>query len=616
MLEFNTNQDFKFEIPSSWPTSLNPYRVPPHEANTIEEFLKNMEKNRISFNNDFTQQAEELNKQLRDYSRVVETETPGEYKIVTNPYYDPLKNTSKVIPKTTTEDFDPNGLNAINGISNSISSALPNQREYNGPKGHISQGLDRGFDVVREGLNQFGPVGKAVSTIWGVSNTANKAMNALGYSTDGMTNTDQFFSSNSPLAFMGWINSAFGQNTDDFSKNNWAFEKVGSSYTGLNNVVDDALELENKKYGWFSNRARRKANGQIQNAREMQSEMNDIAEDANDLFAQRNSMSALNGIGYNFALNGGYQQNYNRIAKNGCKLDLNKAKQIISKQKGGVVQKNTEPVKQDPFDIYLESLPLNQRNFNDYRVREYWEYNDKPQNFLEAIQKGMFSWNNEDNSWHARSVAQNPVTGEIEFMKYSSHPHNKKEIEWYYSPAGESFRNEWDLVKSEPYHKYVRKPVILKRQESIEDIVVPSNQKGGSIIEIQKPSSFIQLINPDELEKDCEEIPSNQKGGSINIIPDGALHAHKHDMDIEGITKKGIPVISESEGGEIEQHAEVEKEEIIFRLEVTEKLEKLNKIYNSEESTSFEKNKAAVEAGKLLVEEILHNTQDNTNKLL
>ena len=86
-------------------------------------------------------------------------------------------------------------------------------------------------------------------------------------------------------------------------------------------------------------------------------------------------------------------------------------------------------------------------------------------------------------------------------------------------------------------------------------------------------------------------------------------------MDVEGITKKGIPVVSEKDG-KIEQQAEVEKEEIIFRLEVTQKLEELEKKFYSEESTQEEKDEYALEAGKLLVKEILYNTQDNTNNLL
>ena len=113
-----------------------------------------------------------------------------------------------------------------------------------------------------------------------------------------------------------------------------------------------------------------------------------------------------------------------------------------------------------------------------------------------------------------------------------------------------------------------------------------------------------------------EIIVKHQEGGSINIIPEGALHARKHNMDMEGITPKGIPVVSNKEGGEVEQQAEIEREEIIFRLEVTKKLEELEKKYYDDETSQKEKDECALEAGKLLVEEILYNTQDNTNSLL
>ena len=85
---------------------------------------------------------------------------------------------------------------------------------------------------------------------------------------------------------------------------------------------------------------------------------------------------------------------------------------------------------------------------------------------------------------------------------------------------------------------------------------------------------------------------------------------------MEGITSKGIPVVSNKEGGEVEQQAEIEREEIIYRKAVTEELEKLCKIYYSEETSQKEKDEAALKAGKLLVKETLYNTIDNTGKLL
>lgn len=101
-----------------------------------------------------------------------------------------------------------------------------------------------------------------------------------------------------------------------------------------------------------------------------------------------------------------------------------------------------------------------------------------------------------------------------------------------------------------------------------------------------------------------EEIQFFKEGGSFNVIPDGALHKNKHHIeDTEGLTQKGIPVVTEGVEGKLVQQAEIEVREIIFRLEVTNKLEELAKEGTDE---------AAIEAGKLLVKEILHNTHDNT----
>lgn len=78
--------------------------------------------------------------------------------------------------------------------------------------------------------------------------------------------------------------------------------------------------------------------------------------------------------------------------------------------------------------------------------------------------------------------------------------------------------------------------------------------------------------------------------------------------DSEGLTKKGIPVV-DNEG---EQQAEIEKEEIVFTLEVTKQLEDFLQQFNNEESKS-KQDEIAIEAGKLLVEQILYNTDDKAN---
>lgn len=486
---------------------------------------------------------------------------------------------------------------AIGATSDLVGSFLPQKREYVGPKGDITQTMDSVYDGISDAAMSFGPVGMLVGGIMKGGALLGKGMNALGGGTDGMTTTDAILGSSFlNLTPIGLINGFGGKKADTITKDQQAFEVVGSSYTGSNQKVNDALQKSGKKYGLLSSGSRRKANREIAEAKRQQAIISDIAEDSTNRFNIRNSMAAINGNNYALQLQGGYDQKAVRVGRRGLKVEsVAKAKEILSKYK----QQQTNQLQQggtlDPFESYLNSLPENQRDSTNFRVKDYWIFNGKPKDFKEARRRGMFT--QEKDGWHASTIAWNPETGEGEFMKSPDHPSIQQEMDWYNSDDGAGFRNDYELVKSSPYWKYVKR----QRKE------VPSHKDGGTFIEISTETS-IELVDP-------TSIPEFQNGGSINVIPDGALHARKHNMDVDGITRKGIPVVSES-NGEIEQQAEVEKEELILRLEVTQKLEELEKKFYSDESTQEEKDECALEAGKLLVNEILYNTQDNTNNLL
>ena len=141
-------------------------------------------------------------------------------------------------------------------------------------------------------------------------------------------------------------------------------------------------------------------------------------------------------------------------------------------------------------------------------------------------------------------------------------------------------------------------------------------KQGAKIKEVKRLSSLYnkRLISKEPLKEGTTVEFKN--GGSINVIPEGALHARKNNLteinpELEGITKKGIPVISKEEGGEMIQHAEIECNELILRLEATKKIEELRNLYNSSENTK-DKDSLAIEAGKLLTIEIMENTDDRT----
>lgn len=132
----------------------------------------------------------------------------------------------------------------------------------------------------------------------------------------------------------------------------------------------------------------------------------------------------------------------------------------------------------DPqYNEYINSLPDNQRLTpeSQYRSHRYWELNDKPKNFGEAIGRGMFTYDFTDNGWHANSVALNNKTGEYEFMKPNWHNTKVYEDAWYYSKDGADFRSKYTKKPGVAYDKYIPrfkngKDTIPAHQQFVEDM--------------------------------------------------------------------------------------------------------------------------------------------------
>lgn len=126
------------------------------------------------------------------------------------------------------------------------------------------------------------------------------------------------------------------------------------------------------------------------------------------------------------------------------------------------------------------------------------------------------------------------------------------------------------------------------------------SKKGGILDSFKNKLDRARIII--ETKKTIIIEPVEKEEETKNVIPEGALHANLHHMDLDNVTKKGVPVI-DNEG---DQQAEIERDEIIFRLEVTKLIEEFKKDGSDE---------AAIKAGKLLTEEILYNTEDRTGLL-
>ena len=140
------------------------------------------------------------------------------------------------------------------------------------------------------------------------------------------------------------------------------------------------------------------------------------------------------------------------------------------------------------------------------------------------------------------------------------------------------------------------------------------HKRGGTIPELDDVRSIMQSLQSKKQE--IQEPQKFQLGGKMNMIVTGALHARKHNLEelnpvLEGeITKKGIPVITFDEGGEVDQQlAEVEQAEIVMTLDTTKTIEDYYKEY-MDADTNKEADQAALECGKFLVDQILKNTDD------
>lgn len=167
----------------------------------------------------------------------------------------------------------------------------------------------------------------------------------------------------------------------------------------------------------------------------------------------------------------------------------------------------------------------------------------------------------------------------------------------------------------------------LNRGTALQNSLLESFKKGGTI-EFKAEITGTEVYDSWEPVIDFDEISLLKEGGSIkqpeievietntvqkSVIPDGALHKNKHNLDKVGVddkemTKKGIPVVDNNG----EQQAEIELNEIIFTLEVTKELEKRYKEYYDDDTKQSRKDELALEAGKLLWKEIIYNTDDRT----
>ena len=472
----------------------------------------------------------------------------------------------------------------VAGISGGAADTLDNvffgdQRANNS---NLTNGLNDAYDMASSAIMTMGPYGAIIGGAMKVGGLLSDGLTAMGVGTDQMTTTDKILDSKfMKLTPVGLVNGIFSSTSDKFSVDNDVRSQIGGSYGGAYAFMDDAASKAGKEYGLFSSGARDDANEQIGRAKVMQGQIGRINKNARDKRSIATSNSDLLTTNYMFNLAGGYDQRYIRAAKEGSKIQRIKKINITFRSGGqinNIINVDTKEIEWQPVI----------QEFKDGGSVEFWEPSFQTGGKLPFIEwyKGLkekgaadslydyrlaydtftdeelMNHYNDPSTYHLRSIGKANEKGEQPFLKLGTRKQNKElegEFNWQKQPEGIEFMKTHKVIFRDGRYWYV-----------------PKKEKGG------------------KLEK--EEPLTSQK----NVIPEGALHARKHHMEnADNLTKKGIPVVTD----EGEQQAEIELNEIIFSLEVTKKLEELCADGSDE---------AAIEAGKLLVKEILYNTDDRT----
>lgn len=391
------------------------------------------------------------------------------------------------------------------------------------------------------------------------------------------------------LALEG-INKMLGEHANPYHTDKNLRAKMATSYKDSYQFLDKAEQDANKFYGFLSTGSRQNANkhsrqaqGIEQNIRNIRNKYEDQLASVNELAYQRYA-DQINGIFTNplaFAQHvkqgGKLQDRINLVKSRKFNQVINvDTKQVEEFKEGGVIQSEWKPVIEDLWEPIIE-IPEFQEGGKIRTLEE------------------LIKYAKEQNPRFIQRFSEEPRG-----IKFIDDEGNEAEGSHYLESRGEyvipriqeingelKFLNGHDAID-----RAIESGNYLKMLPE-EAIIFAENYKQGW-------PEFFEKFKEGGKTKEELETPEIEETNQKNLIPEGALHKNKHHMEhTEGLTQKGIPVI-DNDG---EQQAEIELDEIIFTLEVTKKLEELYKEGTDE---------AAIEAGKLLVKEILFNTDDRT----
>ena len=473
---------------------------------------------------------------------------------------------------------------------------------------------------------------------------------------------------------VSWVANGFGKKSISMENQDFiSQERLNSNmdaYSGSQNTYESAMKKANKKYSLFSNGARHGANGQIRKAN-AESDLRLQVYD-NNLLSQIRGMqqTSINNQGYQNLINGDLRTA--AFGRKGLKLmKRSRLKNIINLSNEKILENQQAKNKQEEVEI-----PQNEQiNLDNKEVIDSFQKGGKTENNEKQIKERLFKeWPVLSNiEFHivpdSNFTTKNTGVGSIEYFspeeEYMSYPNGFKYKNPYLGEASIVYNpndNDYEDIKMDLLHALrVQDPKYRALVNEIDKIVLEgdddlrSNAKLRYDEDLKKYGkeympfeNYVQnevdgllrnlfyngsseilkskryYPNKENLKKWNKHLmPYIQKieaylngtqafkqGGQMNVIPEGALHARKNGMELAEkgeITHKGIPVVDNNG----EQQAEIERNEVIFNHSTTTKIEELYKKFSNTDKES-EKDEIAIKAGKILTNELINNTEDNT----
>ena len=556
-------------------------------------------------------------------------------------------------------------------------AAMKPKSEYSGEKGRITSTLDIFDSVGTAAVSAIPGVGQIFGLAKMGLDTGFKALNNAGYGTSGMTTIDALLGSNivgEALLPLSMINGKFGKTTTTLNprtfQENQDLAKVEPSYSNTARQGIDAWKKQGKKYGSLSHGEYKKANRLVNMYGIANEALLDMVNE-NKIDEARIQANGLGNIQYNQDLQGGLNPR-TLVAKEGAKLEPQELeiesvvpeieiKSVVPKfQEGAKLQPQESEIiiiypSEDEMKGIIEKRWPAIKNTSEYHIYRDPEYTSEKTGAgsIEYIRQPEIKYKNGfilKNPNETPTIVFNPDTNTIDdiqldvihHFRYADQKYqqvlkpfedyllqNKKGDIFWNSELGKIFRDakQKDSSFSDFIDKNINEDYIAQGIDGvIRDLLAPDKLRRKSKYQSKENADKQWLFDDtsrqlfksikDYLETGELKPQQFKNGGELNIIPEGALHKNLHHMENdENITKKGIPVISEDEDGKIVQNAEIERSEIVLRLSLTQKLEKMLKKYNSDISQK-EKDDVATKAGQILVDELLNKTIDNTNELL